>query len=188
MTLNSPEGHTHAVCTPELRAPAPRLTVGLVAAVLTVAAAVAHSQVGDADLRGGAAELSARTLAPGAVALVSGLYGLASLTSVQFKQTFVVVSLAVTSTNWAKKDKLIEIYLFQNLYHITHSYSLVQIRRHLVTSVVDVTVVFVEVVVVVLLVDVLTAGLVVTMTGGGRVTMSSTQSRTGPPAMLLVSV
>ena len=113
MTLNSPEGHTHAVCTPELRAPAPRLTVGLVAAVLTVAAAVAHGQVGDANLRGGAAELSAGTLAPSAAALVSGLYGLASLTSVQFKQTFVVVSLAVTSTNWAKRDNDIEIYFFK---------------------------------------------------------------------------
>ena len=77
----------------------------------------------------------------------------------------------------------------KNLYYITHSYSLVQICRHLVTSVVDVTVVFVEVVVVVLLVDVLTGGLIVTMTGGrGRVTMSSTQSRMGPPAMLLMSV
>ena len=43
-----------------------------------------------------------------------------------------------------------------------------QIRRHLVTSVVDVTVVFVEVVVVVLLVDVLTGGLIVTMTGGPK--------------------
>ena len=49
--------------------------------------------------------------------------------------------------------------------------------------------VFVVVVVVVFLVDVLTGGLIVTKTGGrGRVNMSSTQSRMGPPAMLLMSV
>ena len=69
----------------------------------------------------------------------------------------------------------------------THSYSLVQTRRHVgsIISVVDV----VDVVVVVLLVVVTTVGLVVTITGGrGRVTMSSTQERTGPPAMLFTSV
>ena len=64
-----------------------------------------------------------------------------------------------------------------------------QTRRHLVTSVVDATMVLLVVVVVVLLVDVLTGGLIVTKIGGrGRVTMSSTQSRMGPPAMLLMSV
>ena len=111
MTVNSPEGHTLVVCTPELSAPALGLTVGLVAAVLTVEAAVTHGQVGDADLRGRAAELSAGTLVSGAAALVSGLYGLATLTSVQFKQTFVVVSLPVTSTHWAEMDHVIEINL-----------------------------------------------------------------------------
>ena len=70
----------------------------------------------------------------------------------------------------------------------THSYSLVQTRRHLSIIIISVVVDGVVVVIVVLVVG-LTVGFVVTITGGrGRVTISSTQERTGPPAMLLTSV
>ena len=74
----------------------------------------------------------------------------------------------------------------------THLYSLVQILWHLdsLNSVVVSTVLVVDVVVaVVVLAVVLTDGFLVTNAGGkGRVTMSSIQDRTGPPAMLLMSV
>ena len=74
----------------------------------------------------------------------------------------------------------------------THLYSLVQILWHLdsLNSVVVTTVLVVDVVVaVVVLAVVLTDGFLVTNAGGkGRVTMSSIQDRTGPPAMLLMSV
>ena len=77
----------------------------------------------------------------------------------------------------------------------THLYSLVQILWHLdsLNSVVVTTVLVVDVVVAVVVLAVLavvsTVGFLVTNAGGkGRVTMSSIQDRTGPPAMLLMSV